>query len=205
MTPGDIGNPSTFTRYGIDARRAIVQGASPARVISEGDETLLTPFIDAAHALVTQGATLITTSCGFLAAYQAPLAASVGVPVITSSLLQCAALARPGILTIDAARLHPRILAAAGVPAKTPIVGMPPDTEFYRRIMQDDIELDLAQAQRDVVAAASRLVKQHPDITDIVLECTNMPPYRLAIEQATGKPVRDIVQALREHVLLHSA
>jgi hypothetical protein len=29
-------------------------------------------------------------------------------------------------------------------------------------------------------------------VSDIVLECTNMPPYRNAIARATGLPVHDI-------------
>ena len=26
-------------------------------------------------------------------------------------------------------------------------------------------------------------------LTDLVLECTNMPPYRVAVARATGRPV----------------
>jgi hypothetical protein len=30
------------------------------------------------------------------------------------------------------------------------------------------------------------LKAREPSVTDVVLECTNMPPYRAAIEEATG-------------------
>jgi hypothetical protein len=116
----------------------------------------------------------------------------VSVPVITSSLLQCADLPAPGIVTFDASSLHPALLRKAGVPAGTPVQGLAPGCELQSRILADDTVLDLAQAQRDVVTAAVQLVSRHPSVRTVVLECTNMPPYRTAVEQATGRPVRDL-------------
>lgn len=190
--PGDIGCPDTFARAGIPVRLLTVPGASARRVVQAQDPALLGPFKDAARTLQAQGATLVTTSCGFLAAWQAELQAAVTVPVITSSLLQCADLEAPGIVTFDAASLHPRLLQRAGVPDGTPVEGLEPGCELQARILADDTVLDLAQAQRDVVAAAVRLVSRHPQVQTVVLECTNMPPYRAAVERATGRPVRDL-------------
>lgn len=190
--PGDIGAAETWVRAGIPFQRRVVPGASARRVVQQQDPALLAPFIQAAQSLAAEGARLITTSCGFLAAWQAQLQAAVGVPVITSSLLQCAGLARPGIVTFDADALHPALLRQAGVPAGTPVEGLAPGCELQARILADDPVLDLAQAQADVVAAALRLVARQPQIQHLVLECTNMPPYRLAVQQATGRPVHDL-------------
>lgn len=190
--PGDIGNPSTWSRAGIPVRYVTVQGASPQRIVRESDPSLLQPFVEAARALVADGATLLSTSCGFLAAWQHPLAQAVQVPVITSSLLQAARYPRPGIVTIDAASLTPALLRAAGVPEGTPVQGVAPGCEFQRRLLGNQPVLDLAEAERDVVAAAQALVARHPQVSDLVLECTNMPPYREAIARATGRPVHDI-------------
>lgn len=189
---GDIGHPGTFARAGIPVRYAVVRGASPRRVVRQADRTLLPAFIEAAHALVADGAAMISTGCGFLAAYQAELVSQLPVPVVTSSLLQCARLPRPGIVTIDAASLTPAILQAAGVPPSTPVLGVAPDCEFQRRILHDEPQLDTAEARRNVVDAARALVAAHPDVASIVLECTNMPPYRAAVEAATGRPVSDV-------------
>ncbi|MGE0312999.1 MAG: aspartate/glutamate racemase family protein [Lautropia sp.] len=189
---GDIGNPRTLERHGIPLRLRVVAGASPARVVRDADPTLLQPFVDAARALAEDGAVLITTSCGFLAAHQQALAAAVPVPVIASSLLACRTLARPGILTIDREALHARILAAVGVAPSTPVQGVEPGCEFHRRILGDEDRMDLVEAQRNVVDAARRLVDAHPGVEDLVLECTNMPPYREAIVAATGRRVHDI-------------
>ncbi|MFC3685334.1 aspartate/glutamate racemase family protein [Hydrogenophaga luteola] len=190
--PGDIGSPQTWVRAGIPARLRVVPGASARRVVQEQDPALLGPFIDAARSLAADGACLITTSCGFLAGWQAELQAAVPVPVITSSLLQCSDLPAPGIVTFDAASLHHALLRRAGVPDGTPVEGLAPGCELQSRILADNTLLDLAQAQRDVVAAAVQLVSRHPQVQTVVLECTNMPPYRAAVEQATGRPVHDL-------------
>ena len=190
--PGDIGCLETWARAGIPARLRVVPGASARRVVQAQDPALLGPFVDAARTLASEGARLITTSCGFLAAWQAELQAAVPVPVITSSLLQCADLPAPGIVTFDAASLHHGLLRRAGVPEGTPVEGLAPGCELQSRILADDTVLDLVQARQDVVSAAERLVSGHPGVQTVVLECTNMPPYRAAVAQATGRPVHDL-------------
>lgn len=196
--PGDIGNLQTWAALGIPVQMHKVQGASPAKIVREADPRFVQPFVDAARAMQAQGAALITTSCGFLAAYQELLASSVDVPVVSSSLLQCAHLPRPGVVTIAAASLTPRILAAAGVPEGTPVQGVAPEGEFATRILGNELEMDIAQAERDVVAAAVALCQAHPQLESIVLECTNMPVYRDAVARATGLPVHDVVSLLAQ-------
>jgi len=190
--PGDVGNPETYARAGIPVRFLTVQGASPRRIVEEADPRLIQPFIDAAVRLAAEGASMITTSCGFLAAYQALLSDAVPVPVVTSSLLQVRHCAHPGIVTFDAHSLTPRILQAAGVPEGTPVAGLQPGCELHRRILDNDTVLDLAEAQRNVIEAAMRLIAEAPAIENIVLECTNMPPYRDAVAAAIGRQVHDI-------------
>lgn len=190
--PGDVGNPATFERHGIAVRLLVIEGASPERIVKEADPSLLQPFVDGALRLAAQGAAMLTTSCGFLAAYQQVLACAVLVPVVTSSLLQCRAFAHPGILTFDADSMSQGILDAAGVPQGTPVQGVQPGCEFHRRILNNEARLDLVEAERNVVDAARRLVALHPEVEDIVMECTNMPPYRDAVALATGRRVHDI-------------
>lgn len=190
--PGDVGNPATFERHGIAVRRLVIEGASPERIVKEADRSLLQPFVDGALRLAGEGAAMLTTSCGFLAAYQQVLAGAVRVPVVTSSLLQCREFARPGILTFDADSMSLAILDAAGVRRGTPVQGVQPGCEFHRRILNNEAHLDLAEAERNVVDAARRLVALHPEVEDIVMECTNMPPYREAVGRATGRRVHDI-------------
>jgi hypothetical protein len=190
--PGDMGQPQTYQRAGIAARLLRVPQASAMRVVKQADPALLQPFIDAAVTLVNEGATLITTTCGFLARHQRALQAAVSVPVLTSSLLQCKQLPDCGIVTFDAASLSADVLEGAQVPLATPVAGLEPGCTMHRAILEDHPEMDLAQARSDVVRAAMQLVEQHPRLSHIVLECANMPPYRQSVAQATGRTVHDL-------------
>src|SRR5215216_3062485 len=90
--PGDVGHAATWP-FPVCYR--IVQGAQPHRIMGETpDPALLAPFVEAARELEAAGVRAITTSCGFLAAFQRELAAAVSVPVLTSALLQVPLAAR---------------------------------------------------------------------------------------------------------------
>ena len=199
--PGDIGNPRTFA-FPVCYRT--VRGASPRRVVVERDATLLAPFIDAARALEREGVAAVTTSCGFLALFQRELAASLVVPMWSSSLLLVAEIERGwrdgrrvGVVTADAASLGADHLRAVGAPADTPIEGLASDSAFRATLLENRTELDGDEARAATVAAALRLVARHPEVAAIVLECTNMPPYADAVRAATGVPVHDITTLVR--------
>jgi len=196
---GDIGNAATFD---FPIRYRTVSGASPRRVVVERDRALLAPFIAAARALESEGVAAVTTSCGFLALFQREMAAALTVPVWTSSLLlvadiEASADRRVGVVTADAASLTAEHLAAVGASAETPIEGLALDSRFRRTLLEDRAELDLDEAEQATVAAAQRLVARRPDVAEIVLECTNMPPYADAVRAATGRPVHDITTLVR--------
>jgi Asp/Glu/hydantoin racemase len=68
------------------------------------------------------------------------------------------------------------------------------EKHYLWTVFRDDLpELDVAEAEKNVVDAARRLVSRHGDLGAIVLECTNMPPYAKAVQGAVGLPVFDIV------------
>jgi len=194
---GDMGNAETWP---FPVLYRVVRGASPEKVVLNGAAGLLDDFIEAARDLVRLGAEAITTNCGFLALFQTELAAAVGVPVATSSLMQVpwvqATLPpgrRVGILTVSAATLTPAHLAGAGVPLDTPIVGTEGGCEFFRVLIRaEKDDMDVGLAERDILDAGRELVARHPEIGAVVLECTNMPPYAAALAAAIGRPVFDI-------------
>jgi hypothetical protein len=194
---GDMGNGATWP---FPVLYRVVGGASPEKVVLKGAAGLLPDFIAAAQDLVRLGAEAITTNCGFLSLFQRELAAAVGVPVATSSLMQVpwvqATLPpgqRVGVITVSEGSLTPAHLEGAGVPLDTPVAGTENGEEFFRVLIKaekDDMDIDLAEL--DVVSAAQGLVARHPQVGAIVLECTNMPPYAAAVQAATGLPVHDI-------------
>lgn len=203
---GDIGHPDSF---GVPTRRVVLRGAWPERVVQSAAglrrEKLVEPFKKMVRQLASDGAIAITTSCGFLVLLQSELqSAAPKVPVVTSSLLQLPALLREhaqvGVLTISAKALGDEHLRAAGVVRdrlKDVIVeGVSKESAFATAILGNRAEMDAALAQSDVVAAAVELKARAPQLTQLVLECTNMPPYADAIERVTGLKTWSLLQSV---------
>ena len=194
--PGDMGNAETWP---FPVLYKVVPGASPRRVVCERAEGLLDEFLAAADELVRLGADGITTTCGFLSLYQREIAAHVGVPVAASSLMQVPFIERVlplgkrvGVLTVSAAHLSVEHMRAAGADPETPVVGTDDGSEFSRVMINDEERLDVAAAERDILAAGDRLVASHEGIGAVLLECTNMVPYARALSQRLRLPVFSI-------------
>jgi Asp/Glu/hydantoin racemase len=195
--PGDMGNATTWP---FPVLYRVVPGASPENVVLQSARGLLPAFIDAAQDLVRLGAEAITTNCGFLSLFQRDIAAAVGVPVATSSLMQIPWVQstlppgkRVGIVTVSKSTLTPAHLEAAGVPLDTPTVGTENGKEFFRVLIKAEKEdMDVTLAEQDVVDAGIELVARNPDVGAIVLECTNMPPYAASLQAAVRVLIYDI-------------
>jgi hypothetical protein len=194
--PGDMGNALTWP---FPVLYKIVPGATPDRVVRHKSAGLGNAFLDAAAELVQLGADGITTTCGFLSLYQREIAAHVGVPVATSSLMQIPLIERilppgkrVGVLTVSAASLTEEHLTAAGADPRTPVVGTDQGREFSRVMIDDKPVLDAALAERDIIEAGEALVAAHPDTGAVLLECTNMVPYARAVSEHLRLPVYSI-------------
>jgi len=197
--PGDIGNAATFD---FPVRYHRVAGATADAVVRKGDPRALLPlFIDGARLLEREGVRAITTSCGFLAKFQRELAAAVSVPVFTSSLMLVPLVHRMlppgravGVLTVDASSLGVEHLLGAGITTDMRVVvaGLETEKEFTRVLLDDVPTLDVDVAREEHLTVARRMLAEHPEVGAIVLECTNMPPFRADVQAATGLPVFDI-------------
>ena len=205
---GDMGNAGTFD---FPVRYHRVDGASPDKVVRGGQRALLPSFIEGARFLEREGVRAITTNCGFLAKFQGEMAAAVTVPVFTSSLMLVPLVHRMlppgravGIMTVDASSLRPEHYAGAGIGPEIPTVvaGLETEKEFTRVLLDDLLGLDVEAARGEHLTVARRLVEAHPEVGALVLECTNMPPYRADIQHATGLPVFDITTLVR---MVHDA
>jgi Asp/Glu/hydantoin racemase len=195
--PGDVGNAATWP---FPVLYKVIPGASPERVVRHRAEGLLDAFVAGARELVALGADGIATNCGFLSLFQEELAAACKVPVATSALMQAPLIERllppgrrVGVLTIAAASLAPAHLAAAGVALDTPVLGTEGGREFSRALLGNELRLDVAQAEADILAAGDELVARHPEVGAVLLECTNMCPYARALRERLGLPVFDMV------------
>lgn len=195
---GDIGNACTFP---FPVRYKVIRGALPTRVVEQIDEGLLACFVEGARELEAEGAKAITTSCGFLAIHQRELAAAVRVPVFTSSLLMVPlveAMIAPSqnivIVTANRERLTARHLAGAGIAeGRHSIFGLEERPEFYSTFVRQKAALDLALLRQEMAEAAGEIKGLYPEAGALVLECTNLPPFRSLFRDITGLPVFDIL------------
>jgi Asp/Glu/hydantoin racemase len=122
------------------------------------------------------------------------------VPVATSALLQIRELTgrKVGVLTASAENLTPAHLEAVGAPGDTPVEGLPRDGAFAATFLRNGLSLDRDAVERETVQAGRSLIARHPSVDTLVLECTNLPPYKQALQQALGLPVFDVLDLLRD-------
>ena len=196
--PGHIRNPTTFD---FPVLYQVVTGASPDRVVNQGDPTLLEPFCQAARDLQAAGAAAITSGCGFLVLFQRELADAVTVPVFASSLVQLPLVHRMlparqkiGLLVARRPALTSRHLAAIGAETMPIcVVGMDDSAEFREVMLQGRRdELDVERLRADVLTAIEPLADE-PDLGALVIECTDVVPFARDIQRRLGVPVFDIV------------
>lgn len=196
---GDIGNSASFdfpvifrTMHGIGSADAVA--AHPDR------PRMLAALKSNAEALAAEGAVGLSTSCGFLALYQKELEALSPVPVATSALLLIKTLTdrQVGVITASAANLTAAHFAAVDAPADTPVAGLAPDGAFAATFLRNGTTLDRDAVEQEAIAAGRALMRDHPGVDAIVLECTNLPPYNAALRRALGVPVFDVLDLLRD-------
>ena len=194
--PGDTGNAHTWP---FPVLYRVVRGATAKKVIVNRGQGLLEPFLEAADAMVRDGADGITTTGGFLSLFQRDLAAHCKVPVATSSLMQIPLVQRllppnkrVGVITVNGPALDAAHLEPCGADLDTPIVGTETGRELTRVLMNDEPTLDLAAAERDMLEAGDAMTSRHPDVGAIVLECANMAPFARALSEHVRMPVFSI-------------
>lgn len=203
--PGDVGNASS---YGYPVLYRTVPDVTLERLIDQGDLSLTDNVVATARELEAAGVRAITSDCGYMIHFQKQIAASVSIPVMLSSLLQLpfiTSLLRPdqtvGIICANARRLTPELLAIANPNAQRQpvVVGLEDQPNFRGPILDETDTLDSDAIQLEVVGAANRLCAAHPEVGAILLECSNLPPYAKAVQQATGLPVFDFMTMI-DHV-----
>jgi len=193
--PGNVGNASTFP---FPVRYQEVSGASIDRLLNQRDPNLLVPFIEAAKKLESRGVKAITGACGFMAQFQPQVRAAVNIPVFLTSLLQIPFIfqvtGKPvGVITANADCLTPEHFKGAGIPDGLPIVvaGMEGQAEFRGAVLEEKGTLDSDKIEQEVIQVARELLTGNPHIGAILLECSDLPPYAVAVQQELNLPVYD--------------
>ncbi len=196
--PGDVANATTFN---FPVRFEPVPGLTVERIFNR-EMTLFNEVAGAAQSLKENGVRAITGDCGFMAIYQENLVEQLDLPVFMSSLLQVPFMSRLigrsdkiGILTANSSALTGEVLRSCGadLPGRIEISGLENSPHFKAAFLDETGELDEEKLEDEVVTAALDLLNSKPAIKMFLLECSVLPPYGAAIQQATGLPVFDFV------------
>ncbi|MCI5109686.1 MAG: aspartate/glutamate racemase family protein [Marivita sp.] len=205
LIPYPPGTPGNATTFGFPVMYATVRGADMENLIYDPKPELTEKFVAAGEELVRQGAKAIFGNCGFMVFFQEAMANALPVPVFMSSLLQLPLIRhglrqgeKVGILTASGTSLTPRHLEIATGGAAVEIVsrGLEHGPAFKAAIHDQVGTLDFEAVEAEVVAAALTLVDENPDVGAILLECTDLPPYAAAVQEATGLPVFDVTSLI---------
>ncbi len=196
--PGDVANATT---YCFPVRYRKVEGFTVARALGK-DPSVFDNLLEAAWDLRSQGVRAITGDCGFMAVHQKKLADAVELPVFLSSLLQLpfilnivASTAKVGVITADSHSLDESLLQeVGGAPlARLVIRGLQDRKHFYEFGIAETGILDAEKVEAEVLTTAQQMIAAHPEIGAVLLECSLLPPYAAAVQQALGLPVFDYI------------
>ncbi|WP_338014014.1 hypothetical protein [Bradyrhizobium canariense] len=177
-----------------------------AEIVIRGDRTLEPACITAAERLVERGAVAISSNCGFFIRHQEAVAASVDVPVVTSSLLLLPTLLRQlpkvsklAVLTADSMHLGEELLGVDDPADRTRVVigGIEGGELWHNELKRPPPVTEVASIEKDVAACLSRLRAEHPEIAAILYECTALPLVASAVRSLTKLPVYDITNLCR--------
>ena len=201
FVPGDVGNA---TSYDYPVLYQTVPGAHPPRVM-RGDPELNDAVVEAARELEAQGVKGISSDCGFFVTFQDLVRDSVDVPVFMSSLLELPLISTflgrdkaIGVLTANSTALGNQVLALSGIEPERELVirGMQDNAHWYAAFKDPAEKVDTDIIEREMVQTALEMKASSPHIGAFLLECSMMPPYARAVQEATGLPVYDFMSLI---------
>lgn len=193
--PGDVGCEET---YHCELEIIRVPNASVEKVVTNNpDEIDLQPF---QKAISQATGDLIVTSCGFLAPFQSQLEVATRTPFIASALSQLELLkddflpSELKILTFDSTKLSQKHLPKDCALYEPSIYGLEQKTHLRDVISNDLPTLDIEKAAKDICTTLTTSDVEYTKA--ILLECTNLPPYKPALRKIKDVPIYDILTAI---------
>lgn len=195
--PGNVANASTFN---FPVTYKVLKGSTGPQITS-ADPALLDMIVEEGKELERQGARALIGACGYFANYQKDAAAALDIPVFLSSILQVPVIRRGlkpnqkvGIICAVAPALTPKLLSQCGVDNLSEVViAGAQDLSEFRNIIDCTGHFDSYKLEQQLVGLAKEFVTKNPDIGAILLECSDMPPYAWAIQNAIKLPVFDFI------------
>lgn len=193
--PGNVANAGTFS-YPVLYKKVTFE----IEQLFEGDSELEEQIISAARELEAEGVRAIVGACGYFAHFQRQVADAVDVPVFMSSLCQLPLVKlglkrsqKIAVLAASGDNLDGAILKAFDTNEDELVVQDIGSLPSFAPIRWGKTELDNGKLTSDLAQIAVDLTEAHPEVGAILLECSDLPPYACAIQQATGLPVYDFI------------
>jgi len=195
MLPGNVANAST---YDFPVLYQVLEGVT-FKKIAVADPAVLDVLIKGGQTLIDSGVRAVVSARGSFANYQRAAAAALTVPTYLSSMLQ--------VPWIQAA-LQPKqkllVISAVGSAITAKVFEECTITDTDRLVVEQAIDVpefkamlspegfNPARLEAELAIYARELVKKHPGAGAILLQCSDLPPFAWAIQNATGLPVYDM-------------
>ncbi len=197
--PGNVVNATTFP-FPVLYREV----SFDIELLFEGSPEIEDEIVAAARYLERQGVRAIIGACGYFAHFQEKVSAAVDVPVFLSSLCQLPLIKlglptdrKIAVFAASGDNLDSRILEQVGAHEDDLVVQDVGSLESFSSIRWGREELDNAALTRDLSALAADLVRDHPEVGAVLLECSDLPPYACEIQRACGLPVFDFITLIK--------
>ena len=196
--PGDVACRETFTE---NIRLVRIKNACVKNIVSSRPENR--QFFRFKAEVCIAKEKIITTSCGFTYYWQNTLNSLTQSEVITSALC-CLNEQRKIfddnqilILTFDEKRIRAVINSGSAVPFKGHIGGLTNNDELYKAIINDSDYFSFQLVQKEMSTMLENHLKEK-DIKLLILECTNMVPFKKAFKDFFEGKIIDILTLINE-------
>ena len=198
--PGNVANAST---YNFPVLYKILKGSTIPQILN-ADPSLLDMIVEGGKELEQQGCRAIVGACGYFGHFQKETSRRLNVPTYLSSVLQVPLMMeglkpeqKVGIICANAPYLTPGLITQCGVNDLSRIViadaqGCPE----FRNIDECTGHFKSYKMEQELVSLAKGLVDDNPNIGAILIECSDMPPYAWAIQNAVRLPVFDFISLI---------
>lgn len=198
--PGNVANATT---YQFPVLFKVLPDTTIPQILA-ADPSLLDKVIEGGRELERQGVRAIVGACGYFANYQKKAAAALNVPTFLSSVVQIPAIhqslkpgQKVGVLCADRASLTSDTLSQCGVDDLSGLVVYgAQDLPEFRNILECTGHFNSRKLEQELVGRAKQMVGENPEIGAILLECSDMPPFAWAIQNATRLPVFDYISLI---------
>lgn len=206
--PYFVGNVQNARSFRFPVAYESASGVTLARIM-KGEAEAGDAVVAAARRLQARGASVVVGACGSFGHYQTRVADSLEIPAFMSILTQVPFLlralprsARLGIVFASARSYTELIRRECGIDddafARTVAISAC-DVPAFAPILEQRAGLDGEALERELVELLVDARRRYPEIGAWLLQCSDLPPFRAAIQHATGRPVFDMT-LLIEHL-----